>query len=50
MNLNALLVLAIVCFLLAAIAAGSADGEVLFASGVWLALGLAGFAASHLPT
>lgn len=44
-----LIVAAIVCYVLAAIAGGSADGEVLFNALVWLGLGSAAFAASHLP-
>lgn len=43
-----LIVIAIVCFILAAIAAGSPDGEVLFNAGVWLGLGGAAFAGAHL--
>lgn len=43
-----LLVVSIVAFVLAAIAAGSTDGEVLFISGVWLGLGSAAFAGAHL--
>lgn len=43
-----LLVAAIVCFILGAIAGGSPDGEVLLGALVWLGLGSAAFAGAHL--
>lgn len=50
MNRNlVLLIAAIVCFILGAVAAGSDDGEVVFAALVWLGIGSAAFAAAHLP-
>jgi len=44
-----LIIIAIVCFLLALASFQDADGEVLLTAGSWLALGLASFAASHIP-
>lgn len=42
-------VIAIVCFCFAALAGASEDGEVVLEAVVWLGIGLAAFAAGHLP-